>query len=101
MKNSRKLQKFIKVLNILRNSARKIRKMLEISGICEKFHFFRMKISMNSPVGANAPVRGCKAAAASSELAVRLAAREFIEIFIRKNETSHKFRKFLAFSEFF
>ena len=27
--------------------------------------------------------------------------REFIEIFIRKNETSHKFRKFLAFSEFF
>ena len=24
----------------LRNSARKIRKMLEISGICEKFHFF-------------------------------------------------------------
>ena len=28
------------VLNILKNSARKIRKMLEISGICEKFHFF-------------------------------------------------------------
>ena len=28
-----------KVLNILRYSARKIRKMLEISGICEKFHF--------------------------------------------------------------
>ena len=27
--------------------------------------------------------------------------REFIEIFIRKNETSHKFRKFRAFSEFF
>ena len=27
--------------------------------------------------------------------------RELIEIFIRKNETSHKFRKFLAFSEFF
>ena len=30
-----------------------------------------------------------------------LAIREFIEIFIRKNETSHKFRKFLAFSELF
>ena len=29
-----------KVLNILRNNARKIRKMLEISGICKKFHFF-------------------------------------------------------------
>mgnify|MGYP004154210459 CR=1 FL=1 len=27
-------------LEILRKSARKIRKMLEISGICEKFSFF-------------------------------------------------------------
>ena len=35
-----KFQEITKVLNILRNSARKIRKMLEISGICEKFHFF-------------------------------------------------------------
>ena len=34
-----KIQEITKVLNILRNSARKIRKMLEISGICEKFHF--------------------------------------------------------------
>ena len=33
-------QEIAKVLNILRISARKIRKMLEISGICEKFHFF-------------------------------------------------------------
>ena len=45
-----KFQEITKVLNILRNSARKIRKMLEISGICEKFHFFRMKISINSLV---------------------------------------------------
>ena len=35
-----KFQEITKVLNILRNSARKIRKMLEISGICEKFSFF-------------------------------------------------------------
>ena len=35
-----KFQEITKVLNILRNSARKIRKMLEISGICEKFHLF-------------------------------------------------------------
>ena len=36
-----KFQEIKKVLNILRNSARKIRKiMLEISGICEKFLFF-------------------------------------------------------------
>ena len=41
-------QEITKVLNILRNSARKIRKMLEISGICEKFRFFRMKISISS-----------------------------------------------------
>ena len=34
-----KFQEITKVLNILRNSARKILKMLEISGICEKFHF--------------------------------------------------------------
>ena len=34
-----KFQEITKVLNILRNRARKIRKMLEISGICEKFHF--------------------------------------------------------------
>ena len=38
-----KFQEITKVLNILRNSARKIRKMLEISGICEKFHFFEWK----------------------------------------------------------
>ena len=35
-----KFQEIAKFLNILRNNARKIRKMLEISGICEKFHFF-------------------------------------------------------------
>ena len=35
-----KIQEITKVLNILRNSARKIQKMLEISGICEKFHVF-------------------------------------------------------------
>ena len=32
-----KFQGIVKFLNILRNSARKIRKILEISGICEKF----------------------------------------------------------------
>ena len=35
-----KFQEITEVLNILKNNARKIRKMLEISGICEKFHFF-------------------------------------------------------------
>ena len=37
-----KFQEIAKVINIFRNSARKIRKMLEISGIkfLEKFHFF-------------------------------------------------------------
>ena len=35
-----KFQEITKVLNILRNSARKIRKMREISKICEKFPFF-------------------------------------------------------------
>ena len=35
-----KFQELTKVLNILRNSVRKILKMLEISGICEKIHFF-------------------------------------------------------------
>ena len=35
-----KFQEITIVLNILRNSARKVRKMLEIYGICEKFHFF-------------------------------------------------------------
>ena len=34
-----KFQEIVNILNILRNSARKIRKMLEISGICEKFQF--------------------------------------------------------------
>ena len=33
-------QEITEVLNILRNNARKIRKMLEISGICENFLFF-------------------------------------------------------------
>ena len=37
-----KFQEITEVLNILRNSARKIRKnlMLEISGICEEIGFF-------------------------------------------------------------
>ena len=34
-----KFQEILKFLNILRNNARKIRKVLEISGICEKFYF--------------------------------------------------------------
>ena len=34
-----KFQEVVKILNILRNNARKIRKMLQISGICEKFYF--------------------------------------------------------------
>ena len=34
-----KFQEIVKFLNILRNNARKIRKMREISGICEKFYF--------------------------------------------------------------
>ena len=38
-----KFQEIVKILNILRNNARKIRKMLEISGICEKFYFVEWK----------------------------------------------------------
>ena len=34
-----KFQEIAKKLNILRNGARKIRKMLGISGICVKFYF--------------------------------------------------------------
>ena len=34
-----KFQEIVQILNILRNSARKIRKMLKIFGICEKFYF--------------------------------------------------------------
>ena len=36
----RNVQEMTKCLEILRKSATKIRKMLEISGICEKFSFF-------------------------------------------------------------
>jgi hypothetical protein len=36
----RNVQEMTNCLEILRKSARKIRKLLEISGICEKFSFF-------------------------------------------------------------
>ena len=44
---------------------------------------------------------GALVQAGGGAAAAGFAARELIEIFIRKSETSHKFRKFLAFSEFF
>ena len=37
------LQEITEIFNILIKRARKIRKMLEISGICEKFHLFEWK----------------------------------------------------------
>ena len=46
-----KLQEITKVLNILRNSARKIRKMLEISGIREKFLIFSNESFNELPTG--------------------------------------------------
>ena len=45
-----KFQEIVKILNILRNSARKIRKMLEISGFCEEFHSSVSLFSIDSLV---------------------------------------------------
>ena len=90
--------------------------MLEISGICEKFKFsffisFFSFVSLEETASSpERPAQGKAAEAHRIASAVQhdaevqvhtVPVREFIEIFIRKNETSHKFRKFLAFSEFF
>ena len=66
----RNAQEMTKCLEILRKSARKIRNMLEISGICEKF-YFSFHFFIRLPKAQTADLTA-ELALAQAELEVRL-----------------------------